>query len=307
MSKYDKLPSVSSLRSFEAAARHESYTMAAEELGVTQGAISRQVRELEGVIGARLFRRVGRAVRLTDTGRSLFASLARDLEHLRDTINRAVAAGQGATTLSVAVLPTFAARWLVPRLPEFKLRQPDIEFILESRSAPFDLESERFDLAIHFGRADWPGAQLTPLCPEYLVAVASPALIDQYGLIEAANVFDAPLLHLTSRSFLWARYNAQLGAPERTAFPGPRFDQFTMLISGAVAGLGAAILPTYLIEAELASGALAQIGKVASPKDEGYFIATPAGAKNQNAKRFSDWMKRQVLLSDVFQEEAREY
>ena len=294
MPKYSALPSLALMRSFEAAARHESYTMAAEELGVTQGAVSRQVRELEAALGVSLFRRVGRAVRLSKAGRALQAELSGDLERLSGTIGRAIAAGQGASLLTLAVLPTFAARWLVPRLPDFKARHPGIELDLQSYTQPFNLEERRMDLAIHFGRDDWPGARLRHLQPEHLVVTAAPDLIRAHGVATPEQVFDLPLLHLTSRPDLWAGYHTQLGLGARAVFAGLRFDQFTMLIAGAVAGLGAAILPSYLIEAEVESGTLQVVGEVAGGSDSAYFIATPLGQRNEAAQLFSDWLLRQA-------------
>lgn len=282
------------MRSFEAAARHESYTMAAEELGVTQGAVSRQVRELEAALGVTLFRRVGRAVRLSKAGRALFEELAGDLQRLNGTINRAIAAGDGASLLTLAVLPTFATRWLVPRLPDFKYLHPGIELDLHSYTTPFSLEERRVDLAIHFGHEDWPGARLRKLFPEKLVVAAAPVLLGAQRPFEEQHVFDLPLLHLTSRPGLWSEYHASLGLDARAVFPGMRFDQFSMLIEGAVAGLGAAILPSYLIEAELASGALVQTGQLVNASGSAYFIATPTGQRNEAVQAFADWIIRQT-------------
>ena len=294
MRRFPNVPSLSLLSSFEAAARHESYTLAAEELGVTQGAISRQVRELENFIGIPLFRRIGRGVQLTEAGRAFAGEVADDLDRLQTSVNRAIAGGEAVSLLTIAVLPTFASRWLVPRLPDFKRVRPGVELELLSRTEPFDLLNSHVDLAIHFGRADWPGARLVPLCPEDLIVVASPQMVETFDLTSEARVFEAPLLHLTSRPGMWARYRAQLGVPGPDAFPGPRFDQFSMLIAGVTAGLGVAILPTYLVESELASGELRAIGRVASSPDEGYFVATPMGQTSELAKAFSDWLKREV-------------
>jgi len=294
MKRFPNIPSLALLSSFEAAARHESYTLAAEELGVTQGAVSRQVRELENFVGMSLFQRIGRSVRLTEAGRAFASEIERDLGRLQTSVSRAIAGGEAVSLLTVAVLPTFASRWLVPRLPDFNRLRPGVEIELQSRAEPFDLQHSQVDLAIHYGRADWPGARLVPLCPEDLVVVASPELVAKFDLGVAAHVFEAPLLHLTSRPGMWVRYRMQLGVSGRDAFPGPRFDQFSMLISAAVAGLGVAILPTYLIESELASGSLRTVGRVDAAPDESYFIARPMGRTSDLAKVFADWLKRQV-------------
>ncbi|MDA0961354.1 MAG: LysR family transcriptional regulator [Proteobacteria bacterium] len=293
MPQHLSLPSLAALRAFEAAARHESYTRAAEELGVTQGAVSRQVRDLETALGLRLFRREGRAVRLSPAGQALAGELSHDLTRLTGTIARAIAAGRQATLLSIAVLPTFAARWLIPRLPDFRAHHPGIELSLDSRSDPFDLRRDRCDLAIHFGRPEWPGAQLRPLCPEDLVAVAAPALIDRHAIAAPADLLRAPLLHLASRPHLWERFR-DAHADGAGALPGMRMDQFAMIISAACAGLGAALLPTYLIEEELTSRRLMRIADGPVSEGEAYWLATPMGAANPVAVLFSNWIARQV-------------
>jgi len=288
------LPSLSILRSFTAAARHQSFTLASEELGLTQGAVSRQVRELEALIGARLFRRVGRAVQLTQAGRTFAAELDGDLHRLRQTVARAVAAGDGAQILSVAVLPTFGSRWLIPRLPEFRAANPGIELSFSSHTEPFDLEAERCDLAIHFGHAEWPGARLTPLCPENLLAVAAPAFVTSHDIQSSADIASAPLLHLTSRPTAWTDFMTQIGRDERPGRAGMQFDQFSLMIAACVQGLGAALLPSYLIEEELDSGTLSQVASAPSSQMGSYHIATPLGASRTEARIFIDWLRRQV-------------
>ena len=253
------LPSLSVLRCFEAAAKHQSFTAAAEELGLTQSGVSRQVKELEDQIGAALFRREGRGIRLTQAGKSLSQGLAADLTRLRATISQAVAAGESQEILSIAVLPAFAERWLVPRLNSFKARYPNLDLMLYSRSEPFDLIEHGIDVAIHFGTNDWPGAKLTPLCPEDLIVAAAPSLIDQHRIRNARDVPSMPLLHLMSRPHLWQQFQKSLDPAPLQIRTGSYFDQFPLMISAAVSGMGAAILPTYLVEAELASGALVQL------------------------------------------------
>ncbi|WP_252835167.1 LysR substrate-binding domain-containing protein [Ciceribacter sp. RN22] len=288
------LPSLAVLRCFEAAAKHESFTAAAEELGLTQGAISRHVKELEDQIGVALFRREGRGVRLTDAGRNFAGELLGDLDRLRRTIAHAVAAGSSTQLLSIAVLPTFGSRWLVPRLPDFKSGRENLELVVYSRSEPFEFAESGIDLAIHTGPNDWPGAQLTPLCPEGLVAVAAPQLVERFGLSCAEDVFEMPLLHLSSRPLLWEKFRQTMPGVDHPVRKGSYFDQFALVIAAAVAGLGAAILPTYLIEKELQSGALCQVSTLPETFGRNYYIATPAGAVKPLATQFSVWLRKQV-------------
>lgn len=294
MDRQIPIPSLSVLRCFEAAAKHQSFTAAAEELGLTQSGVSRQVKELEEQIGAALFRREGRGIRLTHAGQSLAEGLYSDLARLRRTVSQAIAAGETQELLSIAALPTFATRWLVPRLGNFKEKRANLDVMVYSRSDPFDLTEQGIDVAIHFGTNDWPGAKLTPLCPEDLVVVASPGLVEDCRVARKEDILNMPLLHMTSRAHLWQVF--QRTVPE-TATPvqkGSYFDQFSLVIAAAVGGMGAAILPTYLIETELASGSLVQLANVEDGSGHNYYIATPPGEMSPLARQFITWLRTQV-------------
>ncbi|MVO17045.1 LysR substrate-binding domain-containing protein [Parasedimentitalea huanghaiensis] len=284
------LPSHSVLRSFEAAARHCSFTLAAEELHLTQSAISRQVKELEQTIGTPLFRRVGRRVVLTQAGESLAKELTIDLENIRRTMMRAIAGGAKGTALRVACLPAFASRWLIPRLPLFSEQHPDIEINLSTRLKPFDLDVEHFDLAIHFGRDDWPNTDMAPFCSETMVAVSSPDLMKRHQMDTVEKLAAAPLLHMTTRPTAWEAYFDLAGLPQTSVLVGKYFDQFSMIIAGAVASLGVGLLPTYLIEEELANGKLVLLNAQTLVTKNQYFLVRPSNQVNPNVSVFCDWM-----------------
>jgi LysR family glycine cleavage system transcriptional activator len=294
MSQQDRLPSLALLRCFEAAAKRESFTAAAEELGLTQSAVSRQVKDLEEHIGTPLFRREGRGVRLTDAGRALFTSLQSDLDRLRRTIHQAIAAGAGAQVLAIAAPPTFAARWLAPRLSQFRDLHKGLELVVSSRAEPFDLHEEQVDIAVHFGGWDWPGAQLTPLCPEDLVAVAAPDLLSRHPVLNPVDVLNMPLLHLSARPDQWGEFARSL-TEQAVPRSGSHFDQFSLVIGAAVAGMGAAILPTYLIERELSDGRLCRLADVVSDSSKSYFVATPMGQNTSLTAAFTAWLRKQVV------------
>jgi DNA-binding transcriptional LysR family regulator len=150
------------------------------------------------------------------------------------------------------------------------------------------------DVAIHFGSNDWPGAKLTPLCPEDLVVVAAPTLIEANPISANADILNLPLLHMTSRPHLWKAF--QKTVPETTTHvqKGSYFDQFSLIIAAAAGGMGAAILPTYLIEVELASGALIELGTVKDGSGHNYYIATPPGELTPPAAEFVSWIRKQV-------------
>lgn len=285
------LPSNAVLRSFESAARHESFTLAAEELHLTQSAVSRQVKELEEIIGTPLFRRVGRRVILTQAGRTLARDLAVDLENIRQTVLRAISAGASGAAIRVATLPAFASRWLIPRLSDFMARHEGIEISFATRLEPFDMSREHFDLAVHFGDADWPGTDMQLLCSETMIAVASPDFRARHGVTGLADLAHVPLLHLETRPAIWEDFLARAGVTGQRAGAGQYFDQFTMLIAGAVASLGAALLPTYLVERELADGSLVQLDEATLTTGNNYYLVTPEGTENVHVAAFADWMK----------------
>ncbi|MEM7320151.1 MAG: LysR substrate-binding domain-containing protein [Pseudomonadota bacterium] len=290
------LPSLSVLRSFEAAAKHQSFSTAAEELHISQGAVSRQVREFEAIIGTALFRKEGRGVALTPAGQALAEKLHANLDSLRQTLSHAQAAGFGAQTLAVAVLPTFASRWLAPRLPRFKALYPETQLIIRSRSVPFDLVLEGIDVAVHFGHPEWVGGTLTPLCPEDLVAVASPLLIEEHEIEGGRFSPDLPLLHLITRHTAWQDYFAGLKLDTRLALQGALFDQFATMISAATSGLGAAIVPRYLIETELAQGTLATLGYPEETHGM-YYVAQPKEPTNPLGGAFANWICEEARKS----------
>jgi len=288
------LPSLAVLRCFEAAARRESFTLAAEELHLTQSAVSRQVRELEQTLGFPLFRRVGRRVVLSDAGRRFAEQIGTDLERLRQTVYQTIAAGDQRRALRIASLPTFANRWLIPRLERFEESNPDIVVSIGTRLEPFDFHRERFDLAIHFGSQDWPDTCMVRLCDEEVVAVAAPEFVERHRLSGSVDLAAVPLLHLDSRPQAWRDWFRAAGITDEPAPRGKWFDQFSMIITATVSGLGASLLPAYLIEEELRTGRLVRIGETALHTDKSYFIVTPAGAPDELCGRFIDWIRSEV-------------
>ena len=264
---------------------------------MTQGAVNRQVRELERSLGVSLFRRDGRAVKLTHAGISLADDLRRDLGSLERTFERAALSGAQRSHVSVGVPPTFGARWLMPRLPRFVAQHPQISFTVRSYSEPFDLSAERVDLAIHFGHNTWPGAQLTPLCPEDVIAVASPALVRAHDLRTPADLLRAPLLQLDSRGSQWEDFFAAHGVRNGPVRAMHLFDQFTMIITAATAGLGVGLVPSYFLEVELKAGVLRHVGSLPSKTGTQYFVVTPAGVSTRAVAALTGWLRKEAKAS----------
>jgi len=284
-------PSLGALQAFEAAARHGSFTRAADELSLTQGAISRQVRGLEAALGIRLFELVRRRVVLTELGHGYLLDVRQMLDGLEDATLRVMAQGAGAEILELASLPTFCSRWLVPRLPQFYARNPGIQVNCSTRLSPFDFETEPFDAAIHFGAAVWPGAVLDRLFDERMIAVCSPEFAARHGVRRPADLANAPLLQQSTRADAWDRWFRLSGEPCEKVGRGGRYDQFSMLSQAAAAGLGAALLPEFLIEDELRSGRLIAVGTHSLEGDAGYYLVAPeekTGLSTINA--FRNWL-----------------
>lgn len=205
------LPDMGLLQTFECAARHGNFSRAAEELSLTQSAVSRQIRGLEEQIGLRLFERIRKRVVLSDAGAGILPEVRDLLAGAERLMVGARSAEPQARRLRVAVLPTFGSRWLVPRLGQFLARHPDVALTLESRDRPFVFQDEAIVLAIHYGQPVWPGGVTTFLCSELVVPVASRAVAERLAAGGAPDLGAAHLLHLTGRPGLWAQWFERFG------------------------------------------------------------------------------------------------
>lgn len=289
------IPDIATLQAFECAARHGSFTQAANELNLTQSAVSRQIKDLENQIGVLLFERIRQRILLSDAGRKFLPEVRRLLSQTEDTMLRAMASAQSSSSLSLATLPTFGTRWLMPRLPKFLAQHPDLALNIASRSAVFDFEEQPFDMAIHYGKPVWAHANCTYLCSEVIVPVASPDFIAGRNLNEPVQLEEEPLLHLATRPKMWAQWFENCGIEAKSAYRGHRFDQFSMVIVGAMAGMGVALLPEYLVEQELASGQLIRLFDKPMRTENNYYLVVPEGKlENPMIQTFSHWIIGEV-------------
>lgn len=289
------VPDIVTLQAFECAARHGNFTRAAEELNLTQSAVSRQISDLEAQTGMLLFERIRRRVVLSDAGRKFLPDVQKLLHQSEQLMVRAVTAGTSSASLSIATLPTFGSRWLTPRLHKFMALYPETVLTVGSRSQPFDFDEESFDIAIHYGQPVWARGTCTFLCNEVIVPVASPSLFAKHTPKTHSDLLSKPLLHVTTRPKLWTDWFEMNGIASEGAYRGSRFDQFSMLIEATISGLGFALLPKYLIEAELVSGQLAVVFDVPLATDKSYHIALPEGRQdNVLAQAFQTWLLEQV-------------
>lgn len=268
------LPPLQWLAAFEAVARHGSVTAAAQELSLTQGAVSRQIQKLEEAAGTPLFHREKKRLHLTAQGETYAQAVRGGLARISNA-TMALHTGAGGGVLNLAILPAFGAHWLAPRLPAFLQENPGITVNLSTRPEPFDFAAEDQHGAIHFGQQPWPGSDGVKLWEEEVLAVAAPALVPD-GPLTPVDVSRLPRLQLQSRPQGWPAWFAACGVPD----PGGASmmaDQFATLIQAACSGLGAALLPRYLIAEQLSSGALLA-AQVPQPVISGaYFLVWPQG------------------------------
>ncbi|MFB9150501.1 LysR substrate-binding domain-containing protein [Roseovarius ramblicola] len=288
------LPSIASLRALEALDRLGSATAAAAELSLTQSAVSRQLKTLEDFIGHPILTREGRGVRLTPEAADYAARVRGALEQIAQaTMRLSVNAAGG--TLSLAILPTFGMRWLVPRLPDFAHRHPEVTINLSTRLDKFNFASEPFDAALHFGQPDWPGTGALRLRHEAMVAVATPDFLSrQRALRGPRDLLRLPLLHIGTRPDAWADWFAARGV---TGAPigGTIHDQFATIMQMALHGMGVALLPDYLVEQELATGRLvAPCGGPVTMRGAYYLVWPERRAQDAALSAFRDWLAGQA-------------
>ncbi len=267
------LPSTSMLRAFDAAARSGSFTAASDELKLTQGAISRQVSALESQLEVALFKRVGKTIQLTEAGKVYAEEIHKALQAIR---NASLTAMTSPLTgiLNLAILPTFGTRWLMPRFPSFLEQNPDITVNFVTRLSPFYFRSENLHAAIHYGSPDWPDTDSTFLMREEAFPVCSPKFLAEHSPAGPEQLAELPLLQLSSRANAWENWFQSCGcAPPRAQ--GMLFEQLSIIAQAAVAGLGAALLPKFLIQSELDRGELVVITNLPLQDSAGYYLVTP--------------------------------
>lgn len=280
------LPPLNALRAFEASARHLNFRLAAEELGVTQGAVAQQVRGLEARLGQSLFDRLPRGLRLTEAGRRFQSPLRRAFR----LIEEAVEDLSGHRQITLSVTPSFASKWLVPRLSDFMERHPDIAVQVDARERLADFRTDGVDLAVRQSRAPaGAGLTATPLFSTEFVVVCSPALGAQIST--ASDLMNHVLLSDTHG--LWPLYLERVGVEGRPKTMS--FSQTSLAIDAAVSGQGLTLAHAPLVAAELASGLLVQPLPDALVDDLGFYIVAPTRPRQRELVA----MMREWLLSQI--------
>ncbi|MGL4640094.1 MAG: LysR substrate-binding domain-containing protein [Shewanella sp.] len=288
------LPSNMALQSFIIAARLGSISATAEEIGLTQSAVSRQISQLEEMIGKPLFTRSGRRVVLTPEG----ADYARAIGPALDLIRRATAemiAQKNESEFTIATLPSFGMRWLAPRLPSLTRAHPEMIVNFAARSESFIFADTHFDAAIHYGVPDWTGMAHDMLFKEDTVPVCAPNFLERYAINTVADISHCPLLGLSQRPSAWDDWFALHNLMPNFNMAG-RFDHFLMLAQAAVAGTGIALIPRFLIEPELQSGTLVIPIDSSLQDDQAYYLVYPhERLGNAKFKILRDWFVAEAL------------
>jgi LysR family glycine cleavage system transcriptional activator len=286
------LPPLNALRTFEAAARHLSFTRAAAELAVTQAAVSHQVKTLEAFLGFPLFRREPRRLLLTDQGQ-LYGHALRDIFARLHEATARVQTPAGRERLTISVIPSFAARWLVPRLGDFQARAPEVDVRVAPSREPANFGADGVDVGIRFGYGKYPGLRTWPLMRDESFPVCSPAL----RLRRLDDLKRHTLLHDDSHDG-WARWLRQAKARGVDAERGPIFTDASIVLDAAVRGQGVALGRRVLAEADLAAGRLVRPFPGAIAVDRAYYLVCPERlADVPKVARFRAWIRRQARTS----------
>ncbi len=289
------VPSLAALVAFEASARLGSFTRAAEELNLTQGAISRQIKLLEDQLGITLFERVRQRIIITEAGAYYAGEIRQTLDRFAAATAQAISFRTAGGILRLGLLPTFGTKWLIPRLPDFFARHRSVTINFSSHIRQVDFQRDFLDAAVHFGEAEWPGVVLHRLFGEELIPVASPKLIKREKIRKPEDLKQGTLLVQATRPEAWTNWFERVGL---TAVEPPSmlvFEQFAMVLQAAIAELGVALVPKLLVKEEIASGELVELFDQSIIDSKAYFLAYPRERANYPPLvAFRDWLLGQI-------------
>jgi LysR family glycine cleavage system transcriptional activator len=290
-----RLPPLNALRAFEAAARHLNFSRAADELSVTPGAVSQQIQNLEDYVGAPLFKRTPKGLLLTDAAQTALPALREAFDRLAEAASLLTAAVDG-RRLTLTAAPSFAAKWLVPRLGKFEQAFPQVDIWLSAGLELVDLAAGEVDVAIRYGAGRYPGLEVRRLMSETVLPVISPDLQATNPLNEPADLTRHILLHDGSPDPDdscpdWAMWLAARGLKGVDGARGPRFNQSSLVIEAAVNGRGVALAKRTLAQDDLEAGRLIAPLQIATAVDFAYYLVHPkAKGRLPQVKAFVNWI-----------------
>ncbi|KQV84991.1 LysR family transcriptional regulator [Massilia sp. Root351] len=286
-----RLPPLNALKAFDAAARHLSVKLAAEELCVTPGAVSQMLKGLERHLGVKLFERVTRGIYLTDSGRDYLPPIRNALRQIAEASRRVAAPAAGSGLLTVSVTPFFASAWLVPRMKSFQDAHPDIDLQVIASSTLADFSREAIDVSVRHGLGRYAGLRSDRVVAVEMVAVAAPSLLAGRGLpAAAADLVDWPKVHDAERK-AWAAWYAANAVHDSKPPRGPSFNDTGLLLDAIQAGQGAGLLPAAMITSQLADGTLLQLLEARQVEEFAYYLVCPEATQSQpKIAAFRAWM-----------------
>ena len=288
-----KLPPLAAVRVFEAAARHGNFTRAAEELGMTQAAVSYQVKLLEARLGIALFRRDKRKVVLSEAGAQAASQVSRGFDAIEQAFSRLRAEDE--RLLVISAPNTFANAWLAWRLGSFQMTHPDMAVRVDTSDALADLEGGAVDCAIRSGQGHWPGLASERLLPIDFTPMVSPAFLHRHGPVRPADLLDLP--RLSPEDDWWAIWLREAGValPEAPPRGGVRLDSQAHEGRAAIAGQGVAILTPFFWRTELAEGRLVRPFEVVATRGDAYWLVVAEARRNvPKIKRFREWLRAEI-------------
>ena len=299
-----RLPPLNALRAFETAARHMNFTRAAEELSVTPGAVSQQIQNLEDYVGAALFKRTAKGLLLTDAAQTALPALREAFDRLQEASELLTASVDG-RRVTVSAAPSFAAKWLVPRLGRFESAHPEVDVWLSAGMELVDFNAGEVDLAIRYGSGHYAGLEVIRLMSETVIPVASPALLAGRPLDRLEDLAQHTLLHDGSPDADescpdWTMWLAARGVRDVDGTRGPRFNQSSLVIEAAMNGRGVALAKRALAQADLDAGRLVTALDIATVVDFSYYVVHPkAKGRLPQVKAFVSWLKQEALAHEA--------
>jgi len=299
-----RLPPLNALRAFEAAARHLNFSRAADELSVTPGAVSQQIQNLEDYVGASLFKRTPRGLLLTDAAQTALPAVREAFDRLAEAASLLTAAVDG-RRLTITAAPSFAAKWLVPRLGRFEAAHPQVDVWLSADIDLVDFATGEIDLAIRYGGGGYPGLEAVRLMRETVVPVIAPELLESNPLNEPRDLASHVLLHDGSPDADdscpdWMMWLAARGVKGVDGTRGPRFNQSSLVVEAAAGGRGVALAKRALAQDDLDAGRLVVPMQIVTSVDFAYYVVHPkAKGRLAQVKAFVAWITAEAAAHEV--------